>query len=169
MGSPDIFDASTNFGGFAWSASADGGTFVHALSQVGSDEGVAQTISGLVVGGSYEIAFEQSISNRAGFNAPGDLGFWSVSLGSQTLSGASMTTPTLGVAGTWVGQTLVFTATATSQELVFLAQFATGDRVDLGLDGVSIQVVPEPGTLGLTALGLVAGALAARRARRRAD
>jgi hypothetical protein len=166
MGSPDIFDANTNFGSFAWSASGDGGTFVHALSQAGSDEGVAQTIDGLVAGESYEIAFEQSISNRSGFNAAGDLGFWSVSFGSETLDGASMVTPTLGVAGSWTSQTLVFTATATSQELIFLAQFATGDRVDLGLDGVSLQLVPEPGRPALTALVLAAGALATCRGRR---
>jgi hypothetical protein len=31
FGTTDIFDANTNFNGFTWNSSADGGTFIHSL------------------------------------------------------------------------------------------------------------------------------------------
>lgn len=158
LGTPDLFDANTNFGSFAWEASTDGGTFVHGLAQAGSEEGVAQDITGLTIDQAYAISFEQSISYRSGFNAAGDLGAWLVTFGGTTQSSDAMATPTVSSTFGWQDQTLVFVATATTQQLKFVANNVTGDRVDLGLDGVSIAAVPIPAAFwlfGSGALGLI--------------
>ena len=152
LSTPDLFDADTTFGSFAWDASTDGGTFVHALDQGGdSEEGVAQDIIGLLIGQQYAISFEQSISNRAGFNAAGDLGVFLVTFGGTTQASDAMATPALNTAFGWQDQTLVFVATASTQQLKFVAHNETGSRVDLGLDGVTIAAVPIPAAVWLFA------------------
>ena len=163
LNTPDLFDANTNFGNFAWGASTDGGTFVHGLAEGNSDEGVAQDITGLIIGQAYTISFEQSISNRSGFNAAGDTGDWLVTFGGTTKSSSAMTTPTLNSTFSWQDQTLIFIATATTQQIKFVANNITGTRVDLGLDGVSIvAAVPVPATVWLFASGLLGLVGAAR-------
>ncbi len=56
-------------------------------------------------------------------------------------------------------QTLVFTATVTTQVLVFLAEPASGNnslRIDLGPDGVTLTAIPIPAAGWLFAGGLMA-------------
>lgn len=166
LNSPDLFNANTNFGNFAWDASTDGGTFVHGLAEGNSDEGVAQDITGLIINQAYAISFEQSISNRSGFNSAGDLGSWLVTFGGITQSSGTMATPTLSSMFGWQDQTLIFTATATTQQLKFVANNVTGTRVDLGLDGVSIAAVPIPAAIWLFGSGLFGLVGIARRHRK---
>ena len=155
-GTPDIFDENTNFQNFAWDASGDGGTFVHANFFNTGQEGLTQTITDLIVGQAYIISFEQSISFRSPAFA-GTPGRWDVHFGDSTLSSAAMVTPLSSTPFGWQIQNLVFTATATIQDLTFLANQAAGDpsvRVDLGLDGVSIAVIPLPAAVWLFASAL---------------
>ena len=62
-------------------------------------------------------------------------------------------------AGTWTNNLLTITATATTENLVFQA-LNVGGNPSIGneVDDVSLvptTLVPEPGTLGLLAVGLV--------------
>lgn len=157
LGSTDIFDQNTNFSGFAWDASSDGGTFVHGLTFGSTNEGIGQTITGLTIGQKYVISFEQSISFYIS-SATGKDGLWDVTFGDTTLSSAPMTSPSSGTTSAWQDQTLIFTATATTQDLIFRANQADGviaNRLDLGLDGVSLVVIPVPASVWLFGSGLL--------------
>ena len=112
--SPDIFDENTNFSNFAWSASSDGGTFVHALGLQGpfnTDEGIFQEITGLIIGESYIVSFEQSISFSS-TGLQGDGGYFDVTFGNETKQSTNMIRPDLGVKADWQNQSLMFTATS---------------------------------------------------------
>lgn len=67
----------------------------------------------------------------------------------------------------WFAQSLLFTASATSQDLDF--QLGNDNRSYMGIDGLSISsaatVVPEPASFVLMALGLGAVGLVRRRRR----
>lgn len=158
--SPDIFDENTNFSSFAWNASYDGGTFVHALGLQGpfnTDEGIFQHIAGLTIGESYSVSFEQSISfSTTGLQGVG--GYFDVKFGNVTKQSANMIRPDQGVKADWLNQSLIFTATAEIQTLTFQAVLNPDDpgaRVSLGLDGVSISAVPIPSAVWLFGSGLI--------------
>jgi hypothetical protein len=158
--SPDIFDENTNFSNFAWNASSDGGTFVHTLGiqgQFAPVEGVFQDIAGLIVGESYIVSFEQSISfSTTGLQGNG--GYYQVTFGDEIKQSANMIRPLLGVKANWQDQGLMFTATAETQRLTFLAILDPDDpgaRVSLGLDGVSISAIPVPAAVWLFGSGLI--------------
>ena len=157
--STDIFDATTSFNDFTWVSSSDGGTFVHAVGPISSipGEGILQEISGLTIGTTYQVNFEQSIS---WFNLPGqgEGGHWEVVFGSETMQSAFMANPGSGVAFGWQDQTFQFTATTVTQNLSFQAVPLNFDElIGLGLDGVSISAVPIPAAAWLfgSALGLL--------------
>ena len=149
---PDVFNAATNFNGYVWAATPDGGDFLHATGLGGYQEGFQQTISGLTPGQQYTINFSQSLANN-GYGPSGN-GHWQVSFGAESQAASVMTTPVLGLAAGWQAQSLTFTASSASQSLLF---FAVGDsggnRVDLGIDGISIAStagVPLTATANLT-------------------
>lgn len=163
QGSPDTFDTTTTFANYAWVASAGGGTFVHALASTSGQEAFAQDVTGLVIGQSYTITFEQTMAHPDYTQA--DEGFWRVSFGAETYDSAIMTAPALGDSAPWQTQSLSFVASATTQTLNFQARTnwtIVNSRVDLGIDSIAITSgrVPEPGACLFLALGL---ALAVRR------
>ena len=115
------------------------------------------TVTGLNPGTAYRLAFmigsegtnsgqslTATLSNGAtatgNFNAPSSVGnYWQ----------------------TWVPMSLPFTATGTSATLVF----STTTQQDIGLDAVSMSdPVPEPGTLNILGIGLLAVIARRRRA-----
>jgi len=155
--STDIFDSSTNFNQFTWAPSTDGGTFVHALGPISGlpGEGIKQDISGLTIGATYQVNFEQSIARSN--NVPQvNGGFWEVVFGSETMQSTFMDNPALGVAFGWLDQSLSFTAAATTQTISFRAvPDIVGNRIGLGLDGVSIFAVPVPAAVWLFGSGLL--------------
>ena len=134
---PDIFNATTTFGGYAWLASPDGGDFLHGIGQPGWNEGFSQTLTGLTVGQQYTVTFSQSISDST-WATTGNSGHWNVTVGGTNFDSASMTTPAPGVTVPWQQQSFTFTAGNTSETITFTATEENGARVDLGIDGISI-------------------------------
>lgn len=168
--SPDIFNENTDFSNFAWNASSDGGTFVHILGGQGPffpNEGIFQEITGLTIGESYIVSFEQSISfSTTGLQGSG--GYVKVTFGDEINQSAHMIRPDSGVKADWQDQSLMFTATAEMQRLTFLAVLDPDDlgaRVSLGLDGVSISAIPVPAAVWLFGSGLIGLIGVARRNR----
>lgn len=156
--SPDIFDPVMTAFSMAWVPSTDGGMFAHCVAWIDGEnqEGIYQTITGLTVGAEYQIIFEQSITDTS-FTDSGIPGQWQVRFGATTQYSSVMLAPAAGVAYGWDLQVLTFTATATSQDLSFLAHSADpATPVYIGLDGVSIRslALPEPSTALLLAVGI---------------
>jgi len=177
-GTPDVFNASTNFGDFMWTSSSTGGDFLHGIGWDGNgyvESALQVGLDGLVIGQEYEISFEQTISN--GFWPEGD-GYWEIIFGTESHSSQIMAMPDLGTAAEWVWQTFIFTATDTIQTLEVVAHGATDLRADLGIDSFFLgdpgtnpdnpdtpaTPIPEPFTLTLLALGVL-GVIRKRKAR----
>ena len=176
-GTPDVFNANTTMGSFAWQSSSTGGDFLHGIGWDGRSgspyvESALQVgLTGLVTGQQYEISFEQSISNS---NWAEVGGYWEVVFGTESHNSAIMAIPALGVVADWVWQTLIFTATDAIQTLEVIAHSATGPRADIGIDSFFLgdpgtnpdnpdnpptdpptPGIPSPGTLLLLGLGLL--------------
>lgn len=73
--------------------------------------------------------------------------------------------PTTTGGSTWIMDTILFTSSASTAMLSFVAGDTSGAPPFILLDGVSVNQVPEPATFGLAAVG-IAGLLALRRKRR---
>ena len=180
-GTPDVFNQSTTFAGFAWASSSTGGDFLHGIGNdnalgVGYVESALQVgLDGLVIGQEYEISFEQSISNGS-FAVTN--GYWEVIFGTESHISEIMSIPDLGVTADWVWQTMLFTATNTIQTLEVISRSGTGIRTDIGIDSFFLgdpgtnpdnpdtpdipdppekpdASVPEPSTLALFGLGIL--------------
>jgi hypothetical protein len=119
---------------------------------------VSQTLNGLIVGDNYAVTFYQAAGEQAGYS--GALSEqWQVSLGGSTKTGAVMNYNGSNWVG-WEQETVVFSATSTSELLSFLSIGLPGNGSPpfALLDGIAVQDVPEPaafGVLGIGALGLM--------------
>ena len=144
--------------------SPDGGNFVEADGDPTYAHAITQTLNGLVVGNQYDVTFDQAAGQQNNFTGP-TTEQWAVSLGADTQYSAKYSLPQGGV-GAWQAQSLVFTATAASEVLSFLAVGTPNGAPPVSfLDGVSAVDVPEPGSLALIAAALlgVGGLVLARR------
>jgi hypothetical protein len=129
---------------------------------------INQTISGLTALHTYAVSFYWAAAQQAGYGClsnPSNPGGctteqWQVSLGSQTLTtGVATTGVNQGGFSGWISQTLVFTATSSSEVLSFLALGTPMGQPPFALlDGVSLTATPEPGTLMLMAGAVLLGA-----------
>lgn len=129
--------------------------------QVGA---LSQAISGLTVGVNYALSFLWGGAQQQSYSSA-TTDQWNVSLGSQTESTPVVNVANHGFSG-WLNQTLVFTATATTETLSFLASSNSGGVPPFALvANVSLYQVPEPTTVAIMLAGLAG--LAARRLRRR--
>jgi len=127
----------------------DGDNFVGADGDPTYSAPFSQTISGLTVGGTYALSFDQAAAQQGGtFGATTEQ--WQASLGSQTNDSTLMNNPSGGFTP-WNHQTLSFTATSSSEVLTFLALGtpAGGPPVAL-LSDVSLVATPEPSSVFLT-------------------
>lgn len=166
-GTPDTFNGDTNFASYTWAPSSTGGQFLHGigLQPQWTESALQVGLDGLVIGKQYEISFEQSIS-RSIWSETG--GYWRIKFGDETHNSAHMDIPAYGVFDGWDWQTMIFTAATEIQTLEVIAWSDTdGRRTDIGIDSFFLgdpgtnpdnpdNPVPEPGTLGIFALGLAA-------------
>lgn len=139
--------------------SPDGGNFVAAGTWFAS-ESFAQNISGLVIGQQYILSFYQANVGLEGA-ANDDLAWWEVDFAGVEWDSQKMAY--LGEGNqVWIQQSHVFTATSVNSVLEFATNSSGGKNNSLphaymGLDGVSLTVVPEPATNALIAIvGLAA-------------
>lgn len=133
--------------------SPDGGNAItaEAKTQVGM---LLQTITGLVVGATYNLSFYQASAQQLGYsgNFTAD---WQVSFGTDVQTSATMNNPSRGNTG-WTLQNLLFKASSTSEVLGFLAQAGEGAAPPFVLlDGVSLTQVPEPSSTALFGAALL--------------
>jgi hypothetical protein len=123
---------------------------------------LSQTISGLVPGNTYALGFYQGAAQQKGTTGP-TTEQWQVSLGSQTIESTLMSNPSQGYTP-WMPQILNFTATNSSEVLSFLAQGTpAGEPPVVLLSNVSLTAVPEPVSLSILGIPLVAVVAARRR------
>jgi hypothetical protein len=151
----DVFYINSTMLGFSWVSSTDGGTFLHGIGGdiSGSwNEGATQTITGLVIGQQYELSFEQT-SGLSSITT-GSTGYWDVSFGAEAQNAPTLSAKNMN---SWQAVSLLFTSSATSLDLSFVARSVDLSRVDLGLDGVTLTstAVPIPTAVWLFGSGLV--------------
>lgn len=169
--SPDILDPAITAYDMAWVPSPDGGMFAHGSGWIDGEnqEGIYQTVTGLTVGEQYDVTFFQSISDLS-ITSSGIAGQWQVRFGTTTLYSDVMLAPAASTPYGWDLQVLSFVATATTQDLSFLAHSVDHvEPVYVGLDGVSIReaTVPEPAAAAL--VGVALAGLGGRYGRRSAS
>jgi len=139
-GGTDLWNQTSTAFSTVWLPSNGGGTFVHGAGNDVGVEWISQQVTGLTIGASYEISFEQTVSNGAGVQDTH--GFWRVDFGADTFFSSQMPKPPLGVPRPWETQTMPFTASATTQLLKFTAMSPNGPwppiRIECGIDTISI-------------------------------
>ena len=132
------------------------------------DGSISQTITGLNVGYQYQVSFWYAGAQQLGYTG-GTTEGWNVTFGGNTLSTNTLNTGSHGFSG-WQQANLVFVANNTSQTLSFLA--TGGPSAALPpfalLDGVNVQVVPEPTTWALMIMGFGGVGALVRNRRRQA-
>jgi hypothetical protein len=114
---------------------------------------ITQTIP-TQVGQQYALSFWLECDN----NVPGNFTSYNgpVSVNASAGGASGLFTNAITTEGNqWEEFTLPFTATSTSTPIAFTGELATGGRY-LGLDNVSVTAVPEPASVGILGVGIVA-------------
>jgi hypothetical protein len=139
-----------------------GGNFIGMDADPTYASQIQQSISGLVVGDHYQLSFDwgaTQLENRTG----GTSDYMTISLGSDTRTTSSVAIGSQGFSG-WMSPTFVFTASAATELLSFLAISPnTGLPPFVLLDNVDLTDIPEP----LAGSMLLVGAAATLMARRK--
>jgi hypothetical protein len=162
------------FGGSTPANDAPEGSFFYGEDTTFQTTLLEQTVTGLTVGKEYALTFEWAAGQQTGFSATTDQ--WVAMLGSQTESTAVVTNPSHGFTG-WMGATLDFTATATSELLTLdgvgtclagsCGETESGAPPFALIDSVALNGVPEPSTWAMMLLGFAGLSYAGFRNRRR--
>ena len=169
------FAGQTNIGPGWFADSNNGGTFVWSADFFGASgaqpEGIMQTVGGFTIGEEYRISFEYT--NLGLYTTAGDIstaafgsqnyasdGRWLISANGVEIGATDVVEfSPVGDTQVWRGITVDFIANAASIEFAFTADWiAGGSHVGMGIDGISVALVPAPGgALLLGAAGLFAG------------
>lgn len=151
--------------------SPSGGNFLGADGdfQVGA---ITQTVTGLTVGIQYALSFYWGAAQQKGSAyTAATTEQWKVTLGNELHSTPVINNPAQGFTG-WLSQTLLYTATSTSEVLTFLAAGTPSGAPPFALlDSVSITAVAEPAswvTLVAAVLSIIGVANLRRRSSHRA-
>jgi len=152
-----------------------GGPYLPATSPVGGNFAVTdggylsgqlyQNISGLTPGAQYVLGFWWAGAQLWQANGA-TTQFWQVSLGSETHSTSTVNVASHGFSP-WTYQTLNFTATSITENLLFQAVGSPAVPPMLLLDGVSLVPAPEPSSLSIVVIALMCGCAVALRRRAR--
>ncbi len=124
---------------------------------------VSQSISNLTVGQQYAVSFywgATELSNRHGYTTErldvklGNSAAQSVGYGDPNGTDAQKLAPNAFTG--WMHKTLIFTATNATETLSFLSNGTPGGEPPINLlADVSLEQVPEPSSLALSALGVI--------------
>ena len=148
-----------NNGGLAvWAAPAEhspaGGNFVMGDGDPNYSDAIYQVVDNLIVGRHYQVGFYQASGQNIDQVGP-TFEQWIVGFGNSTQYSSVMYTEPKGTTP-WTHQVLEFVADSTSEKLSFLAYGgpAGGPPVSF-LDGITLNRVPEPSSIALSAIGIV--------------
>jgi len=141
-------------------AAQDGSNFIEL--DTNGNTTIGQYLDNLSTGSRYEVSFWYSPREFQDASTNGIQVFW---------NGIQLDAPltaTGSVGNTWSQHQYSVTAQA-GRNLLSFAAVGTSDGVGGSLDNVSLNRIPEPGTLALTAAALAAALLLPRHLRRRAQ
>lgn len=157
-------------------ASPEGGNFLgidpsYQNNLNGGGWSIAQALTGLIVGATYNITFNMGAGQQTGFTGP-TTDTWLVGLGAGTNintvagTGNSASSQTIspganGSFGGWAAAQVSLIATAANEVLWFFAESTAlqAQPPFLLLDGITMSqqtTVPEPSTYGVLLVGLLA-------------
>ena len=145
ISSPDVVAPAITVGGMGYNTSPTGGNFMHLASAVttGSITGeeIAYNVMDLIIGNTYTVSWDQTISNGnfGGFTFVD--AFFEVNIDGNTHIGNTLTIPALGTAVSWEGEQFTFVAANSNVTLSFLADLPVGGNnrfTHLGLDNVHV-------------------------------
>lgn len=142
--------------------SPTGGNFIAGDGDGNFSGPISQTVTGLTVGNLYNLSFAWAAAQQSGFSGA-TTEAWTVTLGSNTVSTTIDNNATHGFVP-WTQASFLFTATATSELLSFLAAGTPAGTPPFSLlDGVSLVAAPEPATWSVLLVAIAGLAVWGRR------